>query len=257
MVRMPQPENSASPIRCRTQRAALSRVGDAAPQQVADVRGQRVDLALLAVERQREEAALGDPEVVVEAPLELRGLALELRRPSRRRPRPRAPAGRCGAWRRRRSPASRRWRAGSGPACRRRTRSSPRSPSSTGSPARSPCCGARTRCSRRRRGRRSDRSRSIGGAGLALQRARQRPVAGPALVLLEQDQEQRRRVGAAVVGRVGPLLERRHLAEPQLVQDLARLLVAERIVEPGPGTAPASAAWSPPARARTAAPGSW
>ena len=47
--------------------ARLVFVGDPAPQQVPDVRRPSdVDLALLAVERQREEAALGDPEVAVE-----------------------------------------------------------------------------------------------------------------------------------------------------------------------------------------------
>ena len=39
-------------------------------------------LRFCAVERQREEAALGDPEVVVEAPLQLGRLALELAPPS-------------------------------------------------------------------------------------------------------------------------------------------------------------------------------
>src|SRR6185503_3642899 len=48
--------------------ARLVLVGDATPQQMPDVRGQRIDLAFLAVERQREEAALGDPVVGVEAP---------------------------------------------------------------------------------------------------------------------------------------------------------------------------------------------
>src|SRR5262249_56204771 len=49
-------------------------VGDPAPEQVADVRSERVDFALLAVEGQGEEAALGDPVVRVEAPLEICGL---------------------------------------------------------------------------------------------------------------------------------------------------------------------------------------
>ena len=133
---------------------------------------------------------------LVEAPLELGRLALELGRPARGRPRPRAPAARSGAWRRRRSPGARRSRAASAPACRRRTRSSPRSPSSTGCRARSPVAPlvldvavavavavAVDPAERRAR--------------LALERAHERAVAGPALVLLEQDQEQRRRVGAS------------------------------------------------------------
>ena len=51
-------------------------------------------------------------------------------------------------------------------------------------------------------------------------------VAGPALVLVEQHQPQRRRVDRAVVGRVRDLVGARQLAGAQLVQDLARLRVA-------------------------------
>ena len=52
-------------------------------------------------------------------------------------------------------------------------------------------------------------------------------VARPALELVEQDQEEGTRVGAAVVGRVWTLAEHGELAEAQLVQDLAGLGVAE------------------------------
>ena len=257
MVRMPQPENSASLIRCLTQRAALSGVGDAAPEQVADVRGERVDLALVPVERQREEAALRDPEVVVEAPLE--------------RPRPRAPAA-------------------SAQLASLQTSRARRAVRTLGVVDVALQLAGRAR----RRGQRAvgERDRVPGvlpalvlepglrvaalvldvavavavavaidpgdrRARLALQLARQRAVARPALVLLEQDQEQRRRVGAAVVGRVRPLLEGGHLAEPQLVQDLARLLVAERIVDPALEQRQRAQRGRRPARARTAAPGSW
>src|SRR5262249_44846717 len=67
-------------------------------------------------------------------------------------------------------------------------------------------------------------------ARFPLEPANELLVAGPALVFLEEDQKKRRGVGGSVVGRLRPLLEGRHLAEPKLVQDLARLLVAERVV---------------------------
>jgi hypothetical protein len=52
-------------------------VHDATPQQVADVRGQAVHGPLVAVQRQRKVLPVGEPEVGVEAPLELRRFALE------------------------------------------------------------------------------------------------------------------------------------------------------------------------------------
>ena len=253
----PAREQRRRPSGARTHALGLVLVGDAAPQQVPDVRGERVDLALLPSSASAKKLALRHPEVLVEARLELRGLALQLLGPARDRSRPRAPGAPSAAWRRRRSPAARRSRAASAPASRRRRRSSPTSPSSTGCRGRSPRCAARTRRSRRRRDRRSDRSSRCAARASRSSVARQRRVARPALVLLEQDQEERRGVGGAVVGRVRPLLEGGHLAEAQLVQDLAGLLVAEGVVASAPGTAPASAASSPPARARTAAPGSW
>ena len=115
-------------------------------------------------------------------------------------------------------------------ACRRR-RSSPRSPSSTGFPARSPGC---------------DLIRDIPVAlqvrvlvdppqrrtGLELQLPHQPGVAGPAPVLVQQDDKQRGRVGAAVVGRMGSLLEGGQLAVAHLVEDAAGILVAE-VVDAG------------------------
>ncbi len=62
---------------------------------------------------------------------------------------------------------------------------------------------------------------------LVLELAHELPVPGPAFVLVEQHDVQRRRVGAAVIGRMRPLLERRHLAVAHLVQDPTRVLVAE------------------------------
>src|SRR5262250_1589101 len=47
---------------------------------MADVRRERIDLLLVSVEREGEEPALGDPEVLVEAALQVRGLLLETRR---------------------------------------------------------------------------------------------------------------------------------------------------------------------------------
>ena len=66
-----------------------------------------------------------------------------------------------------------------------------------------------------------------GRARLLLERSDELGVAGPALVLVEQHDVERRRVDGAVVGRVRPLLERGHLAEAQLVEDAAGVLVAE------------------------------
>src|SRR5260221_6272630 len=55
-------------------------VGDAAPQQVADVRGERIHLPLVPVESEGEELAVRYPEVAVEAAMQLCGLPLQLRR---------------------------------------------------------------------------------------------------------------------------------------------------------------------------------
>jgi hypothetical protein len=62
---MPQPLNSSRDVSRATVAAGLGRQ-DAAPEQMADVRTQRVDLLLLAVERQRIVAALAVPERLVE-----------------------------------------------------------------------------------------------------------------------------------------------------------------------------------------------
>ena len=64
-------------------------------------------------------------------------------------------------------------------------------------------------------------------ARLELEITDQLPITGPTLVLVEQDDEQRRGVGAAVVRGVRTLLERGELAVTHLVEDPARVLVAE------------------------------
>ena len=87
------------------------------------------------------------------------------------------------------------------------------------------------------------------GARLDLEVAHELRVAGPALVLVEQDDVEGRRVGAAVVRRVGPLLERRHLAVAHLVQDPAGILVTEVVDARALPARRARAGWSRPARA--------
>ena len=74
----PSPEYSRGPIRWPDDGLRLGRVDDAAPQEVADVRGERVDLGAVRVEGEREVLPLGDPEVAVEAALEVGRLGLEL-----------------------------------------------------------------------------------------------------------------------------------------------------------------------------------
>src|SRR5258708_37715705 len=68
-------------------------------------------------------------------------------------------------------------------------------------------------------------------AGSPLQQAHDRGLARPALELVEQDEEERRDIGGAIVGGMRALLEGSHLAEAQLVNNFARLLIAE-IVHP-------------------------
>ena len=196
------------------------------------------------VEGEREVLAVLDPEVAVEAALEVGRLASRAGRRAPGPSRPRAPAGRRAPSRRRRSPGARRSRAGSRAGGRRGTRSSPRSPSSTGS-----------------RGPVSSLRRWYADVAVALQvgvvvdpverRARlvleladQLAVAGPALVLVEQHHVERRRVDGAVVRRVRPLLEGRHLAVAHLVQDPARVLVAEVVEARRPASRRARAASS-------------
>ena len=155
-----------------------------------------------------------------------RGLALEARGERRIAPhlarQPRAARRR----RRTRSPGSRRSRSAPRPARRQRTGSSPSESFQHWFTSPVAGCGVGTRRSRRRRGRRIVDPRQ-GGAGVGLERADELGVAGPALVLVEEDEEQRRGVGGPEVRRVRPLAEGGELAEAKLVEDLARLLLAE------------------------------
>ena len=48
----------------------------------------------------------------------------------------------------------------------------------------------------------------------------------PGRVARDQNQEKRRRVNRAVIGRLGNFIDMRHLAYPELMHDLARLLIA-------------------------------
>src|ERR1700674_460035 len=66
------------------------------------------------------------------------------------------------------------------------------------------------------------RQRALGGREELAERG---AVVRPLHVLGEQDEEERRRVDRSVVGRVRHLAGRSHLAEADLVGDLARLLV--------------------------------
>ena len=74
-VRTPQPLNIASDSSVRGDERRLLLVDDAGPQAVAHVRADAVDAALVAVETEREVAAVAvvDPEVLVEAALQLVG----------------------------------------------------------------------------------------------------------------------------------------------------------------------------------------
>ena len=142
-----------------------------------------------------------------------------------------APAVRLASSRRRRSPAARRSHGGIRAAARRGTRSSPRSLSSTGSRGRSPRSGAGTR---------RTRCRPVGvlidpvqsRPRLAFELADKACVTGPALVLVEEHDIERRGVGGTVVRRVRALFEGRHLAVAHLVGDAPGILIAE-VVDSG------------------------
>ena len=65
------------------------------------------------------------------------------------------------------------------------------------------------------------------GLGVGQQLAGQIEVTRPAHVLAERHEEERCRIDAAVIGAVGHALQSGELADADLVQDLARLFVAE------------------------------
>src|SRR4029453_11030640 len=207
-------------------RLRLRLFDDAAPKQVADVRAERVDLLAVAVQRQSEVLALGDPEISVEAALELSSLLLELRRELWVLPDlARKPRG-----------------ADLGVVCvplelARR----PREARQTVVPVRDriprvfPALVLEARLLVAALVRDVAVPHQIRvllaplqwGARLVLQFADEPAIAGPALVLVQQDDVQRSYVGGAVGGRRRPLLERRELAVPHLVEDPSGILVAE------------------------------
>ena len=63
-----------------SQRPGLVVIHDAAPQQEPDVRAQAVDLSLVTVEGQREELAIGDPEILVEPAFQVSRLRFQFDR---------------------------------------------------------------------------------------------------------------------------------------------------------------------------------
>ena len=88
-------------------RLRLGLVDDAAPEQEAIVRCQRVHLRTVGIEREREVAAIGQPEIVVESTLEV-GASCSSRSAKAGSFQTAVPTGRRAAWRRRRTPAARR-----------------------------------------------------------------------------------------------------------------------------------------------------
>ena len=72
-----------------------------------------------------------------------------------------------------------------------------------------------------------------GRQGVRPESLEQSVVAGPGVGLAEQDQPERGRIDAAVVGVMRRLAGPCHLAGPHLVEDLARLRVVPRVVGRG------------------------
>ena len=221
------------------------------------VRGERVDLRAVGVERDGEVPSLGDPEVAVEAALEIRRLLLQLvrergvlpdlaREPSSAHLRVVGVAlelaGRAREARE---------------AARRGTRSSPRSPSSTGSRAQSPRSAAGTRRSRCPGGRRTRRSSSAPRERLLLEVADELAVARPALVLVQQDDVQRRGVGSSrsTASAAAPRRRSARRSASRAGSGRGPRRGSRRCASPAASRA--RAASSPPARARTAAPAGW
>ena len=195
------------------------------------VRGERVDLPPVLVECEREVLAVLDPVVAVEAALEVGGVPLEPVGELGVLPDLAARAARRAPSRRTRTPGARTSPAGSPAASRRGTRSSPTSPSSTGSRAPSPRCGAGTRCSPCPwRSAYSSIQVSAARASISSSRTSAR---SPVQRSYSSSRTTYSGVAStdAVVRRVRALLERRHLPVAHLVEDPARVLVAE-VVEP-------------------------
>src|SRR5438132_13950411 len=207
-------------------RVGLVVVDDSTPEEVADVRRQRIDLPLVAVERQREELTLRQPEVGVEPLLQHCRFVPEARRELGIVPNV-AREARTAALRvvdvaldlARRNRAGRERPVGEQDRVPRvlpalvleaRLGVPPLVLDVAVSVAVAVAVDPRQSSTR-----------------LSFERAHEVDVPRPALDLVEQDEKERRRVGGAVVGRMRTLLERRQLAEPQLVENLSRFLVAK------------------------------
>ncbi len=226
MVRTPQPENSSGPIRCLTTDFALDFVHDPAPEEMAVVRREGVDLRAVRSEGEGEVAPVGDPEVAVEAALELGRLLLELVGDHRVLPdlAREARAAHLGVVGVALQLAGRAREAGQ-PAVPVRDRVPGVLPALVLEAGllvpplvRDVAVALEVRVL-------VDPLQR--GEGLVLEVANELSVAGPALVLVQQDDEQRRCVGRAVVRGVRPLLEGGQLPVAHLVQDPAGILVAE------------------------------
>ena len=211
-------------------RLRLRLVDDAAPEQVPVVRRERVDLAAVLVEREREVLAVLDPEVAVEASLQIGRVGRQAIGERRVLPdlarQPRAAQLRVVGVA---LQLARRAREARELAVAERDRV-PRvlpalvlEPGLLVSPPIPDVAGALEI--------RVLVDPGESRARLDLELAHERTVAGPALVLVEEHDVERRRVHRAVVRRVRPLLEGRHLAVAHLVEDPAGILVAE-VVEP-------------------------
>jgi hypothetical protein len=221
---MPQPLNSSRDVSRATVAAGLGRQ-DAAPEQMADVRTQRVDLLLLAVERERIVAALAVPERLVER------LAQPLRAPL--------------------EPVGERWVV---PALARESRRAPKRVVGVALDL----AGRDRRLGTRPVGEQDRVPRVLPalvvepagrapavleeavavevallldpahcGASVLFESADEFAVPCPQVVLVEQNEEERGRIVRAVVGRVRSVAEHCQFAAPPLVQDLSGLGVAK------------------------------
>src|SRR5262249_50992815 len=212
-------------------RLRLRLVDDAAPEQVADVRAEHVDLLSLAVESQSEVLAVRDPEIPVEAALEVGRLLLELGGELRVLPDlPGKPRSADLGVVRVPLELARRTREPRQAAIVVRDRIPRVLPALVLEPgllvaALVPDVAV------------AHQVRVLvdpvqGRPSFVLEATDEPPIPGPALVLVEQHDKEGRCVSAAVVGRLRPFLESRQLAVPHLVEDAPRILVAE-VVEPG------------------------
>src|SRR6266446_621879 len=201
-------------------------VDDPAPEQLADVGRERVDGLLVTVQGERVEAAVREPEVVVERLLQLLGLVLELG--GERVVVPDLARQACAAAARVVGVALQ--LAGRARQLRERpVRELDRIPRVLPALILEPALGVATLV--------LDVAVTVAiavfidprqrGTSVRLEPPHALAIAGEPLVLVQEDEEQHRPISAAVVRRVRALFERGELAEPQLVQNLPRLLVTE------------------------------